>query len=339
MKSIYLKLVITFLSIFFLTGLVVNSLLFLSVSRGIINLPRHNGPASLFAMIRLSAMLSLAIGTLIIVAIGGRATKPITDLNNATKEIAKGNFDVQVDVKGKDEIGQLMYSFNIMAEELKGMEIMRNDFISIISHEFRTPLATIRGYADLLANEDLSQSGKRYLQIINDEAANLVTMSSNMLLLTRLENQVISAPKERYRLDEQIRKIILTMQVEWEKKDLEFELDDAKVYITANASMFFNVWQNLLGNAIKFADEGSCIHVKILNIDGKVNVKIQNFGEVISPDEYSFIFEKFYQRDSSRYQQGNGLGLSISKRIVDLYEGEIMVSSNEVDGTIFTVII
>ena len=232
----------------------------------------------------------------------------------------------------------MAHNFNLMAKELAGTEILRTDFVENVSHEFKTPLSAIEGYTTLLQRKDLSEEKRQnYTKKILYNTRRLSTLTSNILLLSRLENQEIGIKKETFCLDEQLREILLLLEDGWTEKKLELEIDLDAVDYYGNKDLLAHVWQNILSNAIKFAPENGIIHILLRRENGSLITSITDNGIGMSEDVMRRIFEKFYQGDFSRSSQGNGLGLALAKRIVDLHGGNISVSSKEGKGTTFTV--
>lgn len=222
----------------------------------------------------------------------------------------------------------MAHNFNIMAKELSHTEILRNDFVENVSHEFKTPLSAIEGYAMLLQKKGLSdEKREEYTWKILHNAKRLSALTGNIILLSRLENQEIAIKKESYSLDEQIREIILLLEEKWSGKniDLDIELDD--VTICANEGLIAHVWQNILENAIKFITTEGAIGISLHQIGNYAQINISDNGIGMNKEELSRVYEKFYQADSSRSTTGNGLGLTLAKRIVDLHHGKIEVFS------------
>ena len=283
-------------------------------------------------------MSSILIGTIITTFVGRTMLQPIHDLSMATSEVARGNFAVRVRENGSDEYGTLQRNFNKMAQELSGIETLRGDFISNVSHEFKTPLASIQGFAKLLQDPEISSEDRaEYTQIIIDETSRLSKLSSNILNLTKLENQTTVGKKKRFRIDEQIRKIILMLEPEWSKKDIEMDIELEDILYVGNEDLMGQIWQNIVNNAIKFTPQGGIIKVTLFRGEMGIVIKIWDNGPQIPADKKEKIFEKFYQGDRSRATEGNGLGLALVKRIVDLADGKISVDNPFEGGVEFTV--
>ena len=236
------------------------------------------------------------------------------------------------------EMGDLVHSFNEMAQELGGIEMFRKDFINNFSHEFKTPIVSIRGFAKQLERDDLTDEQRReYTSIIVSESERLANMASNILLLTKLENQQIVTDREEYRLDEQLRKCILLLEKNWSAKEIELSLNMDEVTYVGNEEMMSHVWVNLIGNAVKFSPQGGLLEITCARMGNGVIATIRDHGEGMDEDTQKRIFEKFYQGDSAHATEGNGLGLSLVKQIVDLCNGQVVVDSHPGAGTAFTV--
>ena len=300
------------------------------------SLSAHKYPTVLIFML----IVSLLIGTIMALIGGDYFLRPLRALSDATVEIASGNFDVRVEPKGLREINCLAKSFNQMAKELSSIEKLRDDFISNISHEFKTPVASIRGFARRLKKNDLTEEQQReYLDIIISETERLAQLSGNILLLSKLENTYRHPEKTTFLLDEQIRKSILLLDPQISKKQLELIINLKQTEVTANEEMLQHVWLNLLGNAIKFTPEEGSITVSLTSDEDVTIISVSDTGPGISEEEKQYVFDEFYQGDPSRATQGNGLGLSLVKKILELNHGRIAVDSSPGKGACFTVIL
>ena len=283
-------------------------------------------------------LVSLFIGTLMALIGGDRFLRPLRDLTEATKEVAAGNFNVKIKTGGTLEIDRLAINFNEMTTELASIEKLRSDFISNISHEFKTPIVSIRGFARRLKKGTLTeQQREEYLDIIIAETERLTRMSSNVMLLSKLENTERLFEKTAYSLDEQIRKTILLLKPQLEKKRLELEISLEPMQMVGNEEMMSHVWINLLENAVKFSPEGSTVGVTLKSNGAYADVSISDKGIGMDAEMKKHIFEKFYQGDNSRITEGSGLGLSLVKRILHLCDGQIIVESTQGEGSRFTV--
>ncbi|EEG78913.1 HAMP domain-containing sensor histidine kinase [Dethiobacter alkaliphilus] len=281
---------------------------------------------------------SVLIAALLVILLIKRVVRPVVKLSGATQEVAKGNFDVKLEYKSDDEIGQLTENFNRMTRELKNIEYLRKDFVTNVSHEFKTPIASIQGFARLLQQGMLSETERQeYTDIIVNETKRLSNLSANILKLSKLENQEFVEKQTAFSLDEQIRKSILLLEHLWTEKNIEFDIELEKVTYHGDEELLEQVWLNLLGNAIKFSHHDSKIFVSLEQNTSSIKVQITDYGIGISEDAISRIFEKFYQGDKTHLNEGNGLGLPLVKRILDLFDGKIRVESKPQQGSTFTV--
>lgn len=280
----------------------------------------------------------IVIGTIITSFVGRTILKPLHEISRATSEVARGNFKVRVRVPDDIEYGMLANNFNKMAVQLSEIETLRGDFISSVSHEFKTPLASIQGFAKLLQDEAISEDERReYTQIIIDETTRLTKLSTNILSLTKLENQKTIGKKSKFLLDEQIRKIILMLEPEWSKKNIDLDVDLEEITYIGNEELMAQIWQNIINNAIKFTDENGNIGVKLYRSEQCIVAKITDDGPCIPDEKRKKIFEKFYQGDHSRSTDGNGLGLALVQRVVELCNGSVWVENTMPTGVCFTV--
>lgn len=285
-------------------------------------------------MLAYALLFSIVFFMLIIMGISTKAMRPIIQLHNATQEVAKGNFDVEVFNDSQDEIGQLTESFNKMTKELQSIEYLRKDFISNVSHEFKTPITSILGFAKLLENESLSEEErKEYLKIIVEESERLSNLSFNILRLSKLESQEMVFSKSLYALDEQLRRSVLLLEPDWSEKKIDFNMSLEEVSLFADEELMQQVWINILSNAIAYSDKNSRVYVKMYSNDNIVSVEIEDEGQGMDERTKERIFEKFYKGDTSHSKEGSGLGLSLVKRIIDLHQGNIEVESTLGKGT------
>lgn len=283
-------------------------------------------------------LISLIFGTLLTVIACKISLRPAKQFIETTRQIAAGDFSVRFQLGGLEESNQLMQSLNTMVEELDSIETLRDDFVSNISHEFKTPVASIYGFAKLLKKGNLPKEQQvEYLDIILSESERLSTLSKNVLLLSRLDNTFRMTDVEKYPLDEQLRRTILILNQEIEHKDIDINVSLQRCQITANEEMLSQVWINLLNNAVKFTPQGGRINVSLKNAGESAIVIIQDNGIGMEPEVVRHIFDKFYQGDSSRSCEGNGLGLALVKRIVELSNGSIQVNSEPGIGSEFTI--
>ena len=282
--------------------------------------------------------LSVLFTTLFVLIALKQIVKPIKRLTQATKQVAGGNLDVVVTHKSEDEIGVLIKNFNIMTQELKTNEYLRKDFVSSVSHEFKTPIASISGFAKIIKQNDLdAQSRSEYADIIISETERLSKLSSNLLRLSSLDNQCIIDKTHYFSLDEQIRRVILLLEARWTEKKLDLDLEIEPLQIVGDEELLWQVWINLIDNAIKFSNQDGSLKIKAYHDMKNVIVEVSDSGIGMSEVTKNRIFERFYQGDSAHASDGNGLGLSIVKRIVDLYDGNIRVETLIGNGTTFKV--
>lgn len=285
---------------------------------------------------------SLIISTLIATIISGIASKrilrPIRTLSKATEEVAKGNFSVKIGIPKDYEFALLAKNFNKMVHELSSIETLRNDFVSNVSHEIKTPIASIQGFAKLIQDKNLDDDERsEFTDIIISESSRLSKLTSNILKLSKLENQEVITGKAEFALDEQIRCAILIMEPEWSEKGIDLDIDLDKVSIIGNEDLLQQVWLNIIGNAIKFTEGGGTISIKLMGLKDKIIIKVSDNGVGMNEETRRHIFDKFYQGDKSHLSEGNGLGLSLVKRIIELCDGEIEVRSKLNYGTTFTI--
>ena len=218
--------------------------------------------------------------------------------------------------------------------------MLKNDFVSNVSHEFKTPLSIIEGYVTLLQDPSLSEENReKYTQIIIDATKKLSTLVNNVLKISRIDNRKISINKEMFSLDEQIREAILFYQDEWVNKEIEFDIDLEEINITADKNLLVNVWNNLINNAIKFSNKKSTIFVRLIKEKDNVILTIKDQGCGIEKEDLPYIFDKFFQSDKSHKTHGNGLGLTLVREIVELSKGTIEVDSEVNVGTTFKVVL
>ena len=286
----------------------------------------------------LSISSTLLFMSIIITVLSKKILMPIRNLNYATGEVSKGNFKIQLPIPNDFEMGSLTAKFNSMVRELNSIETLRNDFINNVSHEIKTPISTIQGFSNLLKDDTLSKEDKNeYLDIIISETSRISNLTSNILKLTKLETQGIITDKTSFYLDEQLRHSILILQRDLSEKNIDLDIDLDKVQIYSNEELLQQVWLNLLSNAIKFTKENGKISIQLMDTEDTATVKITDNGIGMKPESLNHIFDKFYQEDRSHSSNGNGLGLPLVKRIVDLCSGTIRVKSLLGEGSSFTV--
>ena len=274
---------------------------------------------------------------------GWMVSRPVKRIREGMDKIVAGDFTTRIPyIKGENssnEFDSIIKGLNDMTAELAGVETLRTDFISNVSHEIKTPLAVIQNYATMLQSSMLTKDEqKEYANAITVQTKKLSELVTNILKLNRLENQQIYPEKKEYNLTEQICECLLAFEYAWEKKDIEINMDvEDDVMICQDAELLSLVWNNLFSNAIKFCKENGTVSVSIKKEDGKCRVSVSDTGCGISSETGKFIFDKFYQGDTSHATQGNGLGLALVKRVIDIIGGNILVQSVVGEGTTFTV--
>ena len=296
--------------------------------------PTNHRPQSPLLPMLISPLVAIPISSVV----SKRSAKPLQDMVKATKSISKGDYSVRVEESGAGDVYELLHSFNQMTAELGSTEMMRNDFINTFSHEFKTPIVSIRGFAKRLKNENLSpEKRKEYLEYIAEESEQLSNLASSVLLVARYDNQKLVAERLEYDLDEQIRNCVLRMETVWSAKNITFDVDLPKLTYVNNVEMMEHVWMNLISNAIKFSYDGGHIFISSSQTADNISVSIRDEGIGISASEIGHIFDKFYQADTAHSSVGNGLGLSLVYRIIQLSGGSISAKSEVGKGTEFTV--
>lgn len=280
------------------------------------------------------AFISLLLGTVFAALLSKLPLKPLREMMQATERVAAGDYSTRIHLNGLEELRRLSESFNHMVAEINSVEMLRNDFVNNFSHEFKTPIVSIRGFAKMLKRNDLTQEERNeYLDIIIDESERLAELSTNVLNLSRLEQQTIITDKAHCNISEQIRLAIALIDSKWADKHIHISMDCPELFLYGNEELLKQVWINLLDNAYKFSPEGGTVRISGSVSEGHVNLTFRNPGEQLSQETAAHLFDKFYQGDSSHTTKGNGLGLAIVKRILELHEGSVTVQ-NEGDREI-----
>jgi len=337
-----LTLIITvFHLLFFLVALmIVGCAVFLLAQGGIITGHNEADP-SVARVILAYGIPSLFISALLTSIFGKYTMGPVKSLIAQMDRLAQGDYRARIDFGGLwkrvSAIAELEKSFNTMAQELESTEKLRSEFINNFSHEFKTPIVSIAGFAKLLRKGNISPAQQEeYLEIIEEESLRLAQMATNVLDLTKVENQTILTNVTCFNLSEQIRSSMLLLEPKWEKRELDLCMDFDEYMIRANEELLRHVWINLLDNAIKFTPNGGEIEVRIARKEDILCVSVRNTGSEIPPEVHKKIFNKFYQADESHSSLGYGVGLSLVKGVVELHRGVVGVTS--ADGmTTFTV--
>ncbi len=286
-------------------------------------------------------ILTLSGAILLILLISRRTATPIMELEKAMKEVASGNYDVKVKINRKtEEYTSLQQSFNTMALELKSNEYLRKSFMANVSHELKTPISIINGYAKLLSEPDLDEESRmEYASYIAKESSRLATMTGNMLKISRLDTQGIAAKFEKFSLDEQLRRAVLLLEPRWSAKEIELSVSLEPAEYAGDEELLSHVWYNLLDNAVKFTPQGGKISLSSSRSDGYIRVAVSDSGIGMDGDTASKAFMQFYRGANSGSDQGSGLGLPLAKRICELHRGTITLDSAPGKGSTFTVLL
>lgn len=285
-------------------------------------------------------IMNLVIGSVISFIFGKVPIKPFQILINGIDQLANGEFNARIYLSGPDIFKKLSKSFNRMASELESTEILRRDFVNNYSHEFKTPIASIAGFAKLLKDDQISDTEKHeYLDIIISETERLSDLSTNVLNLSKVERQRYVSDKTVFNVTEQLRQVVVLLEGNWLHKNLSLNFEGEDYDYLANEEMMYQVWVNLISNAIKFSYDHKELGIKIIDEHDNLRVLISNQGDVIPVHKRQKIFEEFYQIDDSRKTEGNGLGLPLVRRILDLHQSTVMVKQSDETATVFEVIL
>ena len=281
----------------------------------------------------------LFVGILVTSQLSRYFFNPIKKLRGAMDKVADGDFSVRLEEKSSSkEIMEIYTGFNLMAHELSATEILQTDFVSNVSHEFKTPINAIEGYSTLLQDSDsLSDDQREYVDKILFNTQRLSSLVGSILLLSKLENQQISTNRKTYRLDEQIRQSVVAQEPAWAEKNIEFDVEFDRAEYLGNEPMMRHVWDNLLSNAIKFSPDGSTVRLTLRRKPEALVFTVEDNGPGLTEEALSHIFDKFYQGDTSHKQEGNGLGLALVKRILTIENGQIAAENRPEGGCRFTV--
>lgn len=334
--------------IFFLLAAFVTTcciLLFISTLQDSVGREFTQSEISLAAKITMLNVILLSVGIAIVDHVRRKLTveRPVKRITDATANMIKGDFTVRIEPIAKfgtdDSFNEIIECINQMAEELSGVETLRTDFIANVSHEMKTPLAVMQNYGTLLQTPDLPEEKRiEYAKAITDASRRLADMMTNILKLNRLENQQIYPNPTTFDLGEHLCESLLQYESVWERKNIEIETNIAEsVFVSVDAELLFLVWNNLFSNAFKFTDDGGKVMLTLEADEEYATVKIADTGCGMSAEVGVHIFEKFYQGDTSHQAQGNGLGLALVKRVIDIMQGEIGVESAVGVGTTFTI--
>ena len=280
---------------------------------------------------------SVIIGVTVSIVINIILLRPVVKLSKAMKQVASGDFGIRLSADIQiQEIRDSYESFNLMVQELENTETLQTDFVANVSHEFKTPITAIEGYATLLqGGSDPAQQS--YVDRILLNTRRLSTLVGNILLLSKVSNHAIPVAKTTYRVDEQIRQAILLLEPRWLERNVEFDVELEEIVWNGPENLMHHVWSNLIGNAVKFGPKDGLVTVKLKQTDGRYEFSVTDQGVGVPEEERQRIFHKFYQLDSSHKQEGNGLGLALVKQIVDGCDGSINVENLPEGGCKFVV--
>lgn len=318
--------------VFMFISVVFSALLgFILIRSGVIALV---GPVNVTPnrIILLLSVNSLIIGWAVTMISSRLPLKPINKMVNQLNRLAAGDFKARLQFDGlfgkHPTAIEVTDSFNKMAEELENTEMLRSDFINNFSHEFKTPIVSIAGFAKLLKRGSLTDEEKsQYIDIIEEESLRLSAMATNVLNMTRFENQTILTDISEFNLSEQLRACILELEGKWAKKDIDFNLEFDEYLIAADKDMLRHVWLNLIDNAIKFSPDKGSVEISVKENESTYMISFTNEGPEITPEQQTKIFNKFYQADESHASEGNGIGLALVKSVVELHKGKVEVRS------------
>lgn len=318
-----------------ITTVITAAIMYISFSIGLLN--EHNIESKM--VLPIITLASCMLVGIVVSACSSKAVlKSIREFIEATDKLSRGDFSARLNIKQPPQFRILSKNFNIMAEELGGIEVLRTDFINNFSHEFKTPIISIKGFAEILKDDDISKEERNeYLDIIIEESKRLTSLATNVLNLSKIENQAILKEKQRFNIGEQIRQSILLLDSKFQSKNILLDINIEDYYINGNKEMLNQVWLNLLDNAIKFNNENGLLSVNMIRKEKEILITITDSGIGISKEVISKIFDKFYQEDTSHSTKGNGLGLAIVKKIIELHDGRIECDSIVSKGTKFTV--
>jgi signal transduction histidine kinase len=287
------------------------------------------------------SVISLILGWVLVFFSIRIPMKPIHTLISRMNRLAMGDFTTRMEDKGMlsnhPAMKGIRESFNKLAEELENTEMLRGDFINNFSHEFKTPIVSIAGFAKLLKRGNLTEEQRQaYLDSIEEESLRLSYMATNVLNLTKVENQTILSEVTAFNLSEQVRSAVLLLEAKWSEKNIDLQLDFDEHTVEGNEELLKQVWINLMDNAVKFSPRCGAVLLDVTEEGSTVRVTVSNTGPEIPPEKREKIFGKFYQGDESHATEGNGIGLAIVKRVVDLHGGTVEITCK--DGmTSFTV--
>lgn len=331
----FLTYIFAIIFIFFVTLLLAGLLLDFLIFIGVLSKDSVDNPIIIIISLLISSTI---FGIFITITVNRNALRDVSQFVEGINGLAKGDFSIRLNIKSTPEFIILSKNFNIMAEELASIQILRRDFINNFSHEFKTPIISIKGFAEILKDDNLTKEERdEYLDIVINESDRLSRLSSSILDLSKLETQCILSEKDSFNIGDQIRQCILILDSNLDAKSIDLDADIIDVNYIGNKEMLNQVWINLIENAIKFTPTNGIISVCLKHLDNNIEITIRDSGRGISKEDLAKIFDKFYQVDTSHSESGNGLGLTLVKKIMDLHNGTIECRSELGIGTEFKI--
>lgn len=319
-----------------ITMFISNTIVIFLLEHGIMDRPPH--PGSLLPFLLQTGIISILIGTILTLCIGHLPLRPLYTFMQAIHSVFEGNFHTKIYLEHPKEFRELSRCFNQMTEELAGIEMLRYDFINNFSHEFKTPMVSILGFAKLLKKGNLTADEQaEYLDIIIEEAKRLTALSTNVLNLSKVESMSLLTDSVDFNVGEHIRECVVLLENKWTKKEISFDFHLIEQKMNGNEQLLKQVWTNLIDNAIKFSPPKSEINLSMCSDDNSLTVIIKDYDSGMDAKTQHYIFDKFYQGDSSHSSEGNDLGLALVKKIVELHHGTITVKSHPMQGSSFIV--
>lgn len=319
-----------------LTMFISNTVILFLLEHGIMDRPPH--PGSLLPFLLRTGIISILTGTILTLCIGHLPLRPLYTFMQAIHSVSEGNFHTKIYLEHPKEFRELSRCFNQMTEELAGMEMLRSDFINNFSHEFKTPMVSILGFANLLKKGNLTAKEQtEYLDIIIEETKRLTALSTNILNLSKVESMSLLTDSTCFNVGEQIRECVVILEKKWTEKEITFDLHLMEQEMNGNEQLLKQVWTNLIDNAIKFSPAKSKILLSMNRQSSSFTVTITDYGFGMDEKTQHYMFDKFYQGDSSHSSEGNGLGLALVNKIIELHHGTISVKSKPLQGSSFTV--
>lgn len=336
-RTLRIRLIISIFVVITVSYGLVAAIMMLAYHGGMFNLDNiyEMGRVGIRWLLLVFFLTSFVMGLLVFYRFNQLFLQPVNKLSAALAEVEKGNYDITVSTDVQNpELYRLMNGFNRMTKEISSVELLKKDFISYFSHEFKTPIASIQGFSRQIKEQNLDpEKQQEYADIIYRESDRLIKMSGNVLTLTKLEHQNVLTDVKTFSLDEQLRRTLLVLEKQWSEKELDLVLELEELEIDSNEEMVKQIWVNVLSNAINYSEQGAILKVQCRREGDFAKVRIRDYGAGMPDQVRARIFEKFYQGDASHGASGNGLGMPIVKRIVDLCNGRIVVKSQLQQGT------